>query len=35
MSDDIRKIESWLGKLDERFKTWFMLGLSEEKWGKL
>jgi len=32
MSGDIRKIESWLGKLDERLKTWLMLRLSQEKW---
>ena len=31
-SGDIRKIESWLGKLDERLKTWLMLRLSQEKW---
>ncbi len=32
MSGDIRKIESWLGKLDERLQTWLMLRLSQEKW---
>jgi formate dehydrogenase alpha subunit len=32
MSGDIRKIESRLGKLDERLKTWLMLRLSQEKW---
>ena len=32
MSGDIRKIESWLGKLDERLKTWLVLRLSQEKW---
>lgn len=32
MSGDIRKIESWLGKLDERLKTWLTLRLSQEKW---
>jgi formate dehydrogenase alpha subunit len=32
MSGDIRRIESWLGKLDERLKTWLMLRLSQEKW---
>ena len=32
MSGDIRKEESWLGKLDERLKTWLMLRLSQEKW---
>lgn len=31
-SGDIRKIESWLGKLDERLKTWLMQRLSQEKW---
>jgi formate dehydrogenase alpha subunit len=32
ISGDIRKIEAWLGKLDERLKTWLMLRLSQEKW---
>jgi len=32
MSGDIRKIESWVGKLDERLRTWLMLRLSQEKW---
>jgi formate dehydrogenase alpha subunit len=32
MSGDISKIESWLGKLDERLKTWLMARLSQEKW---
>jgi len=32
MSGDIRKIESWLGKLDERLRTWLVLRLSQEKW---
>jgi formate dehydrogenase alpha subunit len=32
MSGDIRKIEAWLGKLDERLKTWLVLRLSQEKW---
>jgi predicted molibdopterin-dependent oxidoreductase YjgC len=31
-SGDIRKIESRLGKLDERLKTWLILRLSQEKW---
>ena len=31
-SGDIRKIESWLGKLDERLRTWLILRLSQEKW---
>ena len=29
---DIRKIESWVGKLDERLKTWLIARLSQEKW---
>jgi hypothetical protein len=32
MSGDIHKVESWLGNLDERLKTWLMLRLSQEKW---
>jgi formate dehydrogenase alpha subunit len=32
MSGDIRRIESWVGKLDERLRTWLMLRLSQEKW---
>jgi len=32
MSGDIRKIESRLGKLDGRLKTWLILRLSQEKW---
>ena len=31
-SGDIRKIESWVGKLDERLRTWLILRLSQEKW---
>jgi formylmethanofuran dehydrogenase subunit D len=31
-SGDIRQIESWVGKLDERLKTWLVLRLSQEKW---
>jgi formate dehydrogenase alpha subunit len=31
-SGDIRKIESWVGKLDERLKTWLIARLSQEKW---
>ena len=31
-SGDIRKIESWVGKLDERLKTWLILRLSQESW---
>lgn len=29
---DIRKIESWVGKLDERLKTWLIARLTQEKW---
>ena len=32
ISGDIRKIESWVGKLDERLKTWLIARLSQEKW---
>jgi len=32
MSGDIREIESWLGKLDERLKTRLVLPLFQEKW---
>jgi formate dehydrogenase alpha subunit len=31
-SGDIRKIESWVGKLDERLKKWLVARLSQEKW---
>jgi predicted molibdopterin-dependent oxidoreductase YjgC len=31
-SGDISKIESWVGKLDERLKTWLILRLSQERW---
>jgi predicted molibdopterin-dependent oxidoreductase YjgC len=31
-SGDIRKIESWFGKLDERLKKWLIARLSQEKW---
>ncbi|MFW6126326.1 MAG: molybdopterin-dependent oxidoreductase, partial [Chloroflexota bacterium] len=31
-SGDIRKIESWVGNLDERLKTWLVMRLSQEKW---
>ena len=31
-SGDIKKIESWVGKLDERLKTWLIARLSQEKW---
>jgi len=29
---DIKKIESWLGKLDQRHATWLWCRLSQEKW---
>lgn len=32
ISGDIRKIEGWLGKLDERHATWLWCRLSQEKW---
>jgi len=32
VSGDLRKIESRVGKLDERLRTWLMLRLSQEKW---
>jgi formate dehydrogenase alpha subunit len=31
-SGDIRKIESWVGKLDERLKKWLVARLAQEKW---
>ena len=31
-SGDIKKIESWLGKLDRRHATWLWCRLSQEKW---
>lgn len=31
-SGDIRKIEAWVGKLDERLKTWLVARLTQEKW---
>lgn len=31
-SGDIRKIESWTGKLDERLKKWLLARLSQESW---
>lgn len=31
-SGDIRKIESWVGKLDDRLATWLWARLSQEKW---
>jgi len=32
VSGDIRKIEGWLGKLDQRHATWLWCRLSQEKW---
>ena len=32
VSGDIKKIESWLGKLDQRHATWLWCRLSPEKW---
>lgn len=32
VSGDIRKIESWLGKLDQRHATWLWCRLGQEKW---
>ena len=29
---DIRKIESWVGELDQRRKTWLTVRLSQDKW---
>ena len=31
-SGDIKKIESWVGRLDERLATWLWCRLSQEKW---
>ena len=32
VSGDIKKIESWVGKLDKRHATWLWCRLSQEKW---
>jgi len=32
VSGDIKKIESWLGKLDLKHATWLWCRLSQEKW---
>jgi len=32
ISGDIRVIESWVGKLDERLRTWLILRIAQEKW---
>lgn len=31
-SGDIKKIESWVGKLDKRLATWLWCRLSQENW---
>ena len=31
-SGDIKKIESWCGKLDKKHATWLWCRLSQEKW---
>ena len=31
-SGDIKRIESWVGKLDEKLATWLWCRLSQEKW---
>lgn len=31
-SGDIKKIESWVGKLDSELATWLWCRLSQEKW---
>lgn len=31
-SGDLRKIESWTGKLDKRLSTWIWCRLQQEKW---
>ena len=32
VTGDIKKIESWVGKLDKRHATWLWCRLSQEKW---
>jgi len=29
---DVVRIESWIGQLDERLKTWFRVRLTQERW---
>ena len=29
---DVVKIESWVGQLDERLRTWFRVRLTQERW---
>jgi hypothetical protein len=31
-SGDIKKVESWVGKLDEKLATWLWCRLAQEKW---
>ncbi len=31
-SGDIKKIESWVGKLDKKLATWLWCRLSQERW---
>jgi len=31
-SGDIKKIESWVGKLDDKLATWLWCRLAQEKW---
>jgi len=31
-SGDMKKIEAWVGKLDDRLATWLWCRLSQEKW---
>jgi hypothetical protein len=31
-SGDVRRIESWVGKLDARLSTWIQCRLQQEKW---
>ena len=31
-SGDLKKIESWVGKLDQRLAKWLWCRLSQEKW---
>ena len=31
-SGDIKRIESWVGKLDKRLATWLWCRLSQERW---
>lgn len=31
-SGDMKKIESWVGKLDEELSTWLWCRLSQERW---